>query len=200
MDTIISFPLILFMLITMISPGPNNLLTIVIIKKYGKKKAVIFYCAVITGVMAQFLVTIFGLSPFLANQNSHVHRVLSIVSSALLLYIAWKIATTKYDTKSVQEIPSAKIYYRGIVLQSINPKAWAFVISVSVRFVTVDSLFLKRVAVISASMVVMLILSGIVWILFGLFLSTYFQSERSHRITMRTLGILLAATVIWSLF
>jgi threonine/homoserine/homoserine lactone efflux protein len=109
----------LFAFVTSITPGPNNSLLMASGVKFGVKRTLPHLLGINLGFGLMFL-CVGSILPLLPEQTL---EVLEWVALALLLYIAFKIATasTSFETVESEEKPWG--FFKAAAFQWINPKA-----------------------------------------------------------------------------
>lgn len=109
----------LFAFVTSITPGPNNSLLMASGVRFGIKRTLPHLFGINLGFGFMFL----GVGSILPLLPAGTMEVLEWVAMALLLYIAFKIATapTSFDEKEAEDKPWG--FFRAAAFQWINPKA-----------------------------------------------------------------------------
>jgi threonine/homoserine/homoserine lactone efflux protein len=109
----------LFAFITSITPGPNNSMLMASGVRFGIKKTLPHLFGINLGFGFMFL-AVGSILPLLPEGSM---EILEWIAMALLLYIAYKIATasTDFNEGSAEEKPWG--FFRAAAFQWINPKA-----------------------------------------------------------------------------
>lgn len=117
----LTFALAVFLLI--ITPGPGVLSVAGVGSAFGFRPGARYIAGLFIGTNLVALAVISGLAAvILANES--IRLVLLIASAAYLIYLASRIAFAG-TTIAFREAPSAPGIRAGILLQAINPKAYA---------------------------------------------------------------------------
>lgn len=121
--------LALFVLISSITPGPNNFMLMASGANFGIKRTIPHIAGVCTGVIIMIFLLELGISHLLETYPVTV-SVLKILCSAYLIYLAYKIANAHpiSDKKKVKSKPFN--FTQACLFQWINPKAWAMGLSI----------------------------------------------------------------------
>ncbi|MFT5660695.1 MAG: threonine/homoserine/homoserine lactone efflux protein [Sulfurimonas sp.] len=123
-------------IILALMPGPDNLFVLTHSALHGFKSGMIVILGLCTGVFIHTIAVTLGVSVIF--QTSQVaFDILKVIGAVYLLYLAWqafKAASTSLDNK-VKTISSAKkLYFRGILMSSTNPKVAIFFLAFLPQF------------------------------------------------------------------
>jgi len=120
-------PLATFAFVTSITPGPNNLMLMASGANFGFRRTIPHMLGVALGfVFMAFLMGI-GLAE-LFDEFPWLHTVLTVVSIAYLLWLAWKIAhAAPPEPGAAKGTPLT--FLQAAAFQWVNPKAWAMALT-----------------------------------------------------------------------
>jgi threonine/homoserine/homoserine lactone efflux protein len=194
-----SLPLLLamaaFALVSSISPGPVNFISLSAAVNFGWRVALRHVWGATVGFT--LLLIFLGLS---------VHQVLRYLPKLsvllqgagvlFLLYMAYGMASSRAKLQSGQST-GAPTFLSGALLQWLNPKAWIASISGMTAF-TADGAS-QTVWWFAAIYFVICFLSLACWALAGVFLSSYLQQARYLRAFNLSMAALLLASAIYLL-
>ncbi|MBV0913224.1 LysE family translocator [Anianabacter salinae] len=112
-----------FCLVTLFSPGPNNLMLMASGANYGVRRSLPHLSGVAVGFPLMILPVGLGVMQ-LFEAFPPLHLALKIASVAYLLYLAWKIAhaTTPKEAEAGSHPLS---FFQAAAFQWVNPKAWS---------------------------------------------------------------------------
>lgn len=115
-----------YIIITAITPGPNNIMSMTHASRMGFRKSYPFNLGVLLGTtMVMVLSTLF--SSLFFSYIPKAEPVMLVVGAGYLLYLAWKIL------HSGKEIRTGKMtearFLPGVLLQFINPKLYIYSIT-----------------------------------------------------------------------
>ncbi|WP_322015648.1 LysE family translocator [Paraburkholderia sp. J12] len=117
----------LFVVVTTITPGPNNTMLLASGVNFGFRRTVPHILGISSGVFALMLCVGFGLGEAF-RQVPVLFTVLEAASVAYLLYLAWKIGTSgELKMKKGEHRPMR--FHEAIAFQWVNPKAWMMVLT-----------------------------------------------------------------------
>jgi threonine/homoserine/homoserine lactone efflux protein len=125
-------PLILFVVATAGTPGPNNTMIFSSGATFGVRRSVRHVAGINVGFPIMVVIVGLGLGP-VARGTPLVLDLLKPVAIAYLGYLAFRIATgpTTYDQASLRKPLS---FTRAALFQWVNPKAWILAVGVTAAF------------------------------------------------------------------
>jgi len=118
------FGLILFTVVSIVTPGPNNLMLMSSGANFGFKRSIphmlgiTFGVAIMIFLVGTGLMTVFELFPF-----SHI--ILKTLSVIYLIYLAYKIASSNLEARGCDDTTQPITFFQACAFQWINPKAWS---------------------------------------------------------------------------
>ena len=117
----------LFVVVTTITPGPNNTMLLASGVNFGFRRTVPHILGISAGVVLLMLSVGFGLGEVFRHIPV-LSVVLETASIAYLLYLAWKIGTSgDIKVKGGEHRPMR--FHEAIAFQWVNPKAWMMVLT-----------------------------------------------------------------------
>lgn len=185
-----------FLWVAAITPGPNNMLLTASGANFGFLRSLGLLIGIMIGMQVMLLMVAFGIGGLILLYPS-LHLVLKIGGSAYLLWLAWKIATAKYEKLDTETAPAAPMpFWQGGLLQLINPKAWLMALGAVASFSLAGEAYRGSVLAISAGMALVNVVSGVIWLGFGSLIGRILRSRRAWTIFNVFMGILTAACVL----
>jgi len=187
---------LVFVIITSFTPGPNNIMAMAFANKHGLARTLQFCLGVGVGFL-----TITGLSCLfnrvLTNIMPMIEFPLTILGVVYMLYLAFKILTSKENNSDKEEENKRNLFIVGVFLQFVNPKGILFGITVVATYILpyyssyvsylLFSLFLGMVGIISTFS----------WALFGsAFQKILLQYRQSFNIVMALLLVYSAISIL----
>lgn len=178
----------LFVLVTSITPGPNNLSSFVFSASLGFKKTLNYVLGIVTGVI--FVLILSGL---LIHQISfyfeNIASVLKWFAAAYIIYLAYKSLTMNVAKNT--ETPKAPSFINGLLLQLINPKGLMFALTLFSTFLL--GIITKPIHVVFAALLVSCVTISCVslWSFAGGFLMEHLKNKRILNIVRISLALLL---------
>ena len=120
-------PLMMFALVSSITPGPNNLMLLASGANFGFRRSVPHMLGISLGFALMALLVGIGLA-----QVFELYPVLKLVLKVLavvyMLYLAWKIANAAAPT-AMDEAGKPFTFLQAAAFQWVNPKAWAMALT-----------------------------------------------------------------------
>jgi cysteine/O-acetylserine efflux protein len=193
MQTIQWPALLSFVLITTLTPGPNNIACASLGIRYGYRKALPF----ILGIVSAFFLIMLGaglLSSWLQTALPNFESIVRVIGAAYIMWLAWHSIQASYDL----EMDQAKVdgYARGFALSILNPKAIVFGLSVHGAFLNSIADDLLLVVFASIALASMAFLATSAWALFGAGIRQWLDNPRVVAWLNRALALLLVYTAI----
>jgi threonine/homoserine/homoserine lactone efflux protein len=128
---LISF--LLYVFVTAFTPGPNNIMAMLVANKFGLKRTVRFSLGVGSGFFVLILLCAY-FSLLLKSFIPKVEFILTILGVIYMLYLALKIITSNNDGNH-NEGDKNNGFLTGMLLQFINPKGILYGITTISTFV-----------------------------------------------------------------
>jgi len=120
-------PLMMFALVSSVTPGPNNLMLLASGANFGLRRSLPHMLGISLGFALMALLVGLGLA-----QVFEIYPVLKLVLKVLavayMLYLAWKIANAAAP-KSVKVTGKPFTFLQAAAFQWVNPKAWAMALT-----------------------------------------------------------------------
>ena len=181
-----------------VTPGPSNIVLTAAGATAGVLRGLPCLFGVTTGMSLMMFLVPLGLGS-LVLRNPLVLKALNWGGAGLLLWLAWKIASSGRIESMPEEKPVG--YLGAAVFQWVNPKAWLVSVSSSGMFLSAEA---GSPIVQSASLGALFVLAALpscfVWLAFGATVQRVLRSRRRLRVFNIAMGALLAlsiALVIW---
>ncbi|WP_088012741.1 LysE family transporter [Gottfriedia acidiceleris] len=124
---------LLYIFVTAFTPGPNNIMALLVANKFGLKRAVRFSLGVGSGFFVLILFCAY-FSLLLKNFIPKVEFIMTILGVIYMLYLAIKIISSKNDDHHTDGDKNYS-YLTGMLLQFINPKGILYGITTISTFV-----------------------------------------------------------------
>lgn len=118
------------------TPGPNNALLAASGVNFGLRRTLPH----ISGVWIGFPVMVFLVGSFLGEafqQSAPLREILRWGGAALLMWVAWQIATTG-GLPSAARTAQPFSFWQAAAFQWVNPKGWVMALAISAQFVRPD--------------------------------------------------------------
>ena len=188
--------LALFALITSITPGPNNLMLMASGANFGFARTVPHMMGITLGFMVMLLLVGFGLIRVF-DAFPVIYTVLKVLSLIYLIYLAYKIATAA-PVQSADPNAKPLSFLQAAGFQWVNPKAWAF--GLSVITIYVPSAGILPLVITALVVAVMALPSVTLWTLLGGQMARFLTNPRRLRVFNVTMAALLVASLLPALW
>ncbi len=189
--------LVAFCVVTLFTPGPNNIMLMTTGLNYGFRRAVPHIFGVALGFGAMVLAVGLGLGA-VVTAYPVLYTVLKYVGAAYLLYLAWAIATSGPVARDgeAQARRQAKpiTFLQAAAFQWVNPKAWVMMLAAISTYATV-AVFPFNVIVIAGLFGSFGIASGTTWVGFGTALQRVVKNAKAVRVFNVVMALLLVASL-----
>ncbi|MEK4578508.1 LysE family translocator [Bacillus sp. FSL R12-0074] len=189
------FSFLLFVLVSSFTPGPNNFLAMTYAKQYGLKRSITFCLGVafgffiITSLCSFFNIVLINILPL-------IEFPLKILGVAYMLYLAFKILTSKGNTDT-NEKSNKNIFLVGIMLQFVNPKGILFGLTVVSTFILPYYHSYSSYLFFSLFLGIVGLMSTFSWCLFGsMFQKLLLKHNRIFNIIMAVLLVFSAISIV----
>ena len=185
------YPLIVYLCIQCITPGPNNLTCLYLGATYGLKGTLPF---LIGSKIALFVKTLLcGLFNLLLSRTlPQFARILTWIGAAYMLYLAVIMILSGWKKESGTENRHTGTTVRdGISLQIFNGKSWIVGVSMFAVYVTPISSGFGAVLFATLLFVAIAICSSLIWILCGSSLHNLIERYK------KPFGIIMGLSLIW---
>lgn len=196
METLL--PLLGFVVVATVTPGPNNLMVLISGANWGLAPTLPHIAGIAFGFPVMIVATGFGLGAMF-DLYPDLHAVLKVVSFLYLLYLAWRIALAgSPETEGGHARPMT--FFEAAAFQWVNPKAWAIVIGGMALFTTDGADRPFEIALIAALFGLVCAPNGVVWCLFGKAIAGFLSDDVWRRRFNIAMALLLVISVVPTLF
>lgn len=181
-----------FAFVTVITPGPNNLMLMASGANFGFRRTVPHMLGITIGFPSMvFLVGVGVMQVF--DLWPHSYTLLKVLSVVYLLYLAWKIANAAPPEQAATEGKPLS-FLQSAAFQWVNPKAWSMSLSAIILYATGRNL--EAVLWVAAVFVAVSLISTTSWTVIGQEMRRFLKSPQRLRIFNRVMAALLVATLI----
>jgi threonine/homoserine/homoserine lactone efflux protein len=196
METLL--PLLGFVVVSTVTPGPNNLMVLVSGANWGLSRTLPHIAGIAFGFPVMIVAVGLGLGRAFES-FPQLHEILKYVAFAYLLWLAWRIANAgKPEAEGGRGRPLN--FFEAAAFQWVNPKAWAIVFSGIALFTTGGSAQVFQTGLIAVLFGLVCLPNGVVWTLFGSAISGLLADDTWRRRFNIAMAILLVASVVPTLF
>ncbi|KAA8694499.1 Amino acid transporter LysE [Pseudomonas caricapapayae] len=190
-DLLLAFTLFAF--VTSITPGPNNMMLLASGVNFGFSRTLPHMLGISIGFFVLVLAVGFGLGSVFKAWPV-LYTILRYVGAAYLLYLAWKIATSKPASDEVDSQGKPLGFMSAALFQWVNPKAWIMAIGAISTYTPMQGYF-YNVVVISAVFALINLPSVGIWAGFGSLLRNVLRDPLGLRLFNGVMALLLVASL-----
>ncbi len=184
---------VLFAMVAAVTPGPSNVMLTAAGANGGVVRGLPCLVGVTAGMGLMMFVVPLGLGSLIL-RNPLVLKALNWAGAAFLLWLSWKIATSR----SMDSLPESRPvgFIGAAVFQWVNPKSWLVTASAAGAFLhTGAGSPVLQSALLGGLFVLAALPSCFVWLAFGATAQRLLQTPRRLRAFNITMGILLALSI-----
>ncbi|TPK21146.1 LysE family translocator [Mesorhizobium sp. B2-5-9] len=185
--------LLLYALVTSVTPGPNNFMLLASGVNFGIVRTIPHMLGISIGFLVLLLAVGFGLGAVLTAFPA-LHTGLKIAGAVYLLYLAWKIAMSRSLSGKGETDARPMRFIDAAAFQWVNPKAWVMAITAMAVYTNPERPFLS-VILIGVAFTVVNLPSVSVWAGFGTALRGFLSDPVRLKWFNIGMGVLLAATL-----
>lgn len=192
------FAFCVYAVVTSITPGPNNLMTLSSGLNFGVRKSVPLVAGICFGFSLMFLLVALGVQ-VIFERFPILMPILKVVGSVYILYLAYLIAFSGPLRTGSHQAAKAFGFWKGAIFQWVNPKSWIVLLGAVTAYTATSS---------TAEMFLVALTYGLigfpcvlVWAVLGKQVSKLLTQPQRIVMFNRLMGILLAASLmpIWLL-
>jgi len=184
---------VLFAVVAAVTPGPSNVMLTAAGANGGVVRGLPCLIGVTTGMGLMMFVVPLGLGSLIL-RNPLVLKALNWAGAAFLLWLSWRIATSRRMDSLPESRPVG--FFGAAVFQWVNPKSWLVTASAAGAFLhTGAGSPVLQSAFLGGLFVLVALPSCFVWLAFGATAQRLLQTPRRLRTFNITMGILLALSI-----
>ncbi|MCB1490082.1 MAG: LysE family translocator [Bauldia sp.] len=187
---------VVFALVTLFTPGPNNIMLMTSGLNYGLRRALPHLFGVAIGFGAMVLGVGIGLGAVFETYPA-LYPVIKYVGVAYLLYLAWVIATASPHDDQAGVVTEGRpiSFLQAAAFQWVNPKAWVMAVGAVATYAAIAR-FPFNMAIIAGVFASFGIVSSWTWIMFGSVLRRFLRTARAVRLFNIAMGVLLVVSIL----
>lgn len=183
--------LLLYIAVSMVTPGPSNLMTLYCSLHYGLRGAMNYMVGSATG----FSVRMFlcgALNVLLARVIPQIVPYLKWVGAVYMLYLAWHMLRAGFrEEKEGEEQGGESTFMSGIILQCFNMKGWIVSLVIFSTYVIPHTTSFAAITLISLIAIAAMVVSTAIWALGG---SAFRRVYAAHR---KAFSVVMALSLVY---
>ncbi len=187
--------LLLFAFASSITPGPNNMMVMASGANFGLRRTLPHWAGVAVGFFGLLLACGLGLGG-LFTAYPVLHEILKWAGAVYLVYLAFKIATTRSLSTAKNGAAAKPItFMAAVAFQLVNVKAWAMALGATTTYIPVQN-YLGNLLVAAMVFLAVNIPCVGMWLTSGVVLKRYLERP----VVLRAFNIIMAIMLLTSLF
>ncbi|QND53602.1 LysE family translocator [Phyllobacterium sp. 628] len=188
----IFFTLLVFAFVTSITPGPNNLMLLASGVNFGFKRTIPHMFGIGSGFFTLLIGVGLGLGALIQTVPV-VYTVLKFAGGAYLVYLAYKIATSR-SLGNVNENARPMTFLEAAAFQWINPKAWVMAVTAMATYTSPQAYYIT-VLIVGIAFAIVNVPSVSTWAAFGQFMRGWLSDPARLKWFNITMAALLVASL-----
>lgn len=185
--------LLVFAFVTSITPGPNNFMLLASGVNFGFWRTVPHMLGIGAGFLSLLLGVGFGLGAIITAYPS-VHLALKLAGGAYLLYLAWRIGTSRSMAAKGEGGARPMTFLEAAAFQWVNPKAWVMAVTAMAVYTSPEEPFLS-VVLVAVAFALVNVPSVSTWAGFGTAMRGFLADPARLKWFNIAIGVLLALTL-----
>lgn len=189
-----------YVVLTAITPGPNNIMSMSNAAKYGFKKSfpfnvgVFFGFLIVVALSAVFSTLLYELIP-------SIKPYMLVLGALYILWLAWSIWRDKPHEEKKGRLSSTTTVFAGMVLQFVNVKGILYGITTMSSFVLPYYRDIPTIALFSVILAATGFLCTLLWALCGSVFERFFKNySKAINLVMALLLVYCAGSMVYELF
>lgn len=183
--------MLLYMAVTMITPGPNNLTMMYLSARYGFRGTGKYFLGSALSLLAKTLLC-GGLNVLLADLLPALVGWLKWLGAAYMLYLAWVMGRSGFrPAKAEEERGGGAGFASGVLLQCLNMKSWISALTLFAVYVIPYSSGAGVILWVSLAFVAIMAAASALWGLCGSAMRRLYEAYR------KPFGLLMAASLVY---
>jgi len=191
----------LFAYVASATPGPNNVLLTAVGASVGIRRGLPALAGIAGGFAMMIFVVSIGVGQTIVLADSGVQLGMRLVGLAVLVWLAWKIATAPVTPEGVppadmDSVPKREVGFFGAALfQWVNPKAWIICASAIAAYLNVEQAVLPQAAMLAITFIAAAILGCLPWLAIGTLVGRYLRGNRARAFNYVMAALLIVSVV-----
>jgi threonine/homoserine/homoserine lactone efflux protein len=181
-----------FSLVTIGTPGPNNILLWASGIQFGLRPSLPHVFGTSLGLGTMGIGVAAGLGALITTVPE-VELALKAAGSIYLIYLAYKIAGSRATQRS--DVARPLRLHQAVSFQYVNPKAWVFVLAAFTAFRPDGPTLATASAAMALVVMVVAVPAALIWAAGGTVINRLINTEETRRRLSRLLAVLLVVTV-----
>lgn len=193
-------PLIIFSLVSAVTPGPNNISLMMSSSAHGIRKTIPQCFGVILGYSVMLFIIGSGLGAIFI-KFPIIHTIIKIFGSGFILCMAWKIINATIEKEGVIR-GKPLTFMQALLFQWVNPKGLVSAISTISAYTDSHShnSMMSQILIITLIALVVTSIGAAIWVFGGTIIKKLLKNNVHLKIFNYVMGAFLALSVIMIIF
>jgi threonine/homoserine/homoserine lactone efflux protein len=188
------FALVIFAIVSSITPGPNNIMLLASGVNFGFKRTIPHMLGICFGFFVLCIAVGLGIGTLL-QAFPKFHFILKIISALYLVYLGLRIALSRSMANDPDSTAKPMTFLQASLFQWVNPKAWMMAISAMLMFSSTESPLMSML-LISVVFAIVNLPCVSIWAVFGVML----KQVLSHPTYLKWFNIFMGSLLIMSIY
>lgn len=192
----------LFAYVASATPGPNNVLLTAVGASVGIRRGLPALAGIAGGFAMMIFVLAVSVGQTVTLTDPGVQIGMRIIGFAVLLWLAWKIATAPVtpegapaDTDEAR-VPERMVGFFGAALfQWVNPKAWIVCAAAIAAYLNVDQALLPQATLLAVTFIAAATIGCLPWLAIGKLVGRYLKGNRARAFNYAMAALLIISVV-----
>lgn len=189
------WPLLLFAVVMVVSPGTNNVLATNSGLRFGLRASLPLLAGLGLGVVSLVVLAALGLG-FAVDAIPHAQTALRAVGTVYLLWLSVRILLSGSPGKAHEDARTSRTFTTGLLVSWLNPKVWVLALSAVAGYSAISSDPLILAAVLGSVFASVVAPNLLLWCSCGQVIASRLTTDRHWRIANATLAVLLVASIV----
>jgi len=185
--------LMVFSFVSSITPGPNNFMLLASGVNFGFTRSIPHMLGIGVGFASLLLGVGLGLGALLVAYPG-LHLALKVLGGAYLLYLAWRIATSRTMGNGKDDKARPMTFMEAAAFQWVNPKAWVMAVT-AMAIYTDPQMPFGSVLLVTLAFALVNLPCVSSWTAFGLALRGFLSDPTRLKWFNIAMGVALALTL-----
>lgn len=191
----------LFAYVASATPGPNNVLLTAVGASVGLRRGLPALAGIAGGFAMMIFVLAVSVGQTVLLTDSNVQIGMRLVGFAVLLWLAWRIATAPVVAEGAAEtddpcVPQRVVGFFGAALfQWVNPKAWIVCAAAIAAYLNVEQAVVPQAIMLALTFIAAAILGCLPWLAIGKLVGRYLKGNRARAFNYTMAGLLILSVV-----
>ena len=191
------FGFLVFVIVSIITPGPNNIMTLHSGARFGIARTVPLVLGIQFGFALMISIIAYG-SAIVLSQIENAANVLRIVCFAYLMFLAWRIGSAPAPNLDDPQLDNAKPIrmIEAALFQWVNPKAWAVAVAAVGTYSFLFSGTVGPVIGFAGTFLIIGLPSSFMWASGGTLIARILRSPTQYRVFSVVSAVAMVAAVV----